>query len=70
MRAAGCQNVCDPFLPQVLDKVGAKSARAKTSTRVPMPIISTVSVPFDETPQIVGLRQQTAQDNEFQQSQR
>ena len=55
---------------KVTDKTGAKSARAKTATKIPMPIVSTVSMPFDDILHTNGARQQNAHDTDFQDSQR
>jgi hypothetical protein len=55
---------------KVTDKTGAKSARAKTATKIPMPIVSTVSMPFDDILHTNGARQQIAHDTDFQDSQR
>jgi hypothetical protein len=55
---------------KVTDKTGAKSARAKTATKIPMPIVSTVSMPFDDILHTNGARQQNAHDADFQDSQR
>jgi hypothetical protein len=56
---------------KVTDKTGARSARAKTATtKIPMPIISTVSMPFDEISHLNGARQQNSHTTDFQDSQR
>jgi hypothetical protein len=60
------------FVSKVFDKSGAKHAGPKTVTKHPIPIVSTITVPFEEIQQTFGPRRQSAHDSnaEFTESQK
>jgi hypothetical protein len=57
---------------KVLDKSSVKAVVPKTATKHPIPIVSTITVPFEELQHTFGPRRQSAHDSnaEFMESQK